>query len=272
METETQTQINNQAARRYEGYIGVFDSGVGGISVLKELIKELPEENFLYFGDSANAPYGEKTKEQVIDLSMQIADYMAESGCKAIVIACNTATSCAAETIRAKYSAQIPIIGIEPALKPAAKAHPQGRILVMATEVTLTLEKYHELSGRLEGKAEFIPVACTGLAQRVEKGALQEPDVEQLLEGLMGQYRGQVDGVVLGCTHYPFVRQQVRKVLGGIPAYDGGEGTARELHRQLQLHECVKADGQKGQAVLESSRKDPETEKVYKELFEAELQ
>ncbi|MDO4623707.1 MAG: glutamate racemase, partial [Eubacteriales bacterium] len=98
METETQTQKSNKASRRYEGYIGVFDSGVGGISVLKELIKELPEENFLYFGDSANAPYGEKTKDQVIDLSMHIADYMAENGCKAIVIACNTATSCAAET------------------------------------------------------------------------------------------------------------------------------------------------------------------------------
>ena len=139
--------------KKYRGYVGVFDSGVGGISVLREMIRELPNENFYYFGDSANAPYGEKTVEKVQELSMAIVDRMVNEGCKAIVVACNTATSAAVRLIREKYEKTMPVIGIEPALKPAAREEHHGRILVMATPVTLRLEKYHELSGRLAGEA-----------------------------------------------------------------------------------------------------------------------
>ena len=199
---------------RYKNYVGVFDSGVGGISVLQELRKELPHEDFYYFGDSANAPYGEKSPRVIRKLAMAIADHMVEEGCKAIVIACNTATSAAAPKIRAKYDANIPILGMEPALKPAAKQLPHGKVLVMATPATLKLEKYQKLSHRLEGEAEFIPVLCKGLAGRVEQGDLDAPDMLELLDSLIGPYRGQVDGIVLGCTHYPFLKRQIRTVMG----------------------------------------------------------
>ena len=127
-------------SQRYRNYIGVFDSGVGGISILKKMKELLPQEDFLFFGDSANAPYGEKTPGQVLALSERIARGMIDDGVKAIVIACNTATSAAAAYLRDSYP-QLPIVGVEPAIKPAAEAFPNGRILVMATEITLELEK-----------------------------------------------------------------------------------------------------------------------------------
>ena len=257
-----------QDSRQYRDYIGVFDSGVGGISVLKELIRELPAEDFYFFGDSANAPYGEKTISQVRELSLAAAGRMADSGVKAIVIACNTATSAAVREIRAIYSSSIPVIGIEPALKPAAETTAHGRILVMATSVTLHLEKYNELSRRLEGQAEFIPLECTGLASRIEKGNLEGEDLKELLAGLLEPYKGSVDGIVLGCTHYPFVKKQIAGIMGDIPLYDGARGTARELRRQLERRGILKTDcGQKGKVVLESSLDTPGTHAVYEELF-----
>ena len=127
----------------YDGYVGVFDSGVGGISVLRELVVTLPHENFVYYGDSANAPYGEKERDWVLRRSRDIVDNLLNLGAKAIVIACNTATSAAAATLRADY-AYVPIIGVEPALKPATLAVDHGRILVMATPITLRLDKYQD--------------------------------------------------------------------------------------------------------------------------------
>ena len=128
-----------------DGFVGVFDSGLGGISVLRALVAELPGEDFRYFGDSANAPYGEKTEAQVLELSRGIVERFLADGAKAIVIACNTATSASAAPLRAAHP-DVPIVGIEPALKPAARAFPHGRILVMATEMTLHLDQYHELA------------------------------------------------------------------------------------------------------------------------------
>lgn len=259
-----------ETIQQYKDYIGVFDSGVGGISVLGELIRELPEEDFYFFGDSANAPYGEKTIDEVRELTLCAAERMAENGVKALVIACNTATSAAVKQIRERYSTHMPVIGIEPALKPAAEGMDHGRILVMATAITLKLEKYHELSHRLENQAEFIPLECSGLAARIEKGDLDGEDLKELLRGLLGPYIGKVDGVVLGCTHYPFVRKQIREIMGDIPLYDGAKGTARELHRQLKKRGIKKpGTGKNGQVVLDSSRHTPETMAVYEELCRA---
>lgn len=254
----------------YKDYIGVFDSGVGGISVLKALVKELPYENFLYFGDSANAPYGEKTTEEIQGLSMNIADHFVEEGVKAIVIACNTATSAAAPLIREKYQDRMPVIGEEPALKPAAEADEEhdSRILVMATPATLRLEKFRKLKKRLEYEAEFIPVACVGLAARIEQGNLDAPDLLTLLERLIGPYKGKVDGVVLGCTHYPFIKKQIRKVIGDVPLFDGGEGTARELRRELEERQQLKKEETRGNIVLQSSMDTPEELKLYRNLLE----
>lgn len=255
---------------KYKDYIGVFDSGVGGISVLKALIKELPYENFLYFGDSANAPYGEKTTEEIQKLSMNIADHFVEEGVKAIVIACNTATSAAAPLIREKYQKKMPVIGEEPALKPAAEADEDhdSKILVMATPATLRLEKFRKLKKRLEYEAEFIPVACFGLAARIEKGNFDAPDMTALLENLIGPYKGKVDGVVLGCTHYPFVKKQIREVLGDVPLFDGGEGTARELRRELEARHLLKKEKTAGRVVLQSSLDTPEELELYRNLMQ----
>ena len=252
-----------------EGCVGVFDSGVGGISVLQELRKELPHEDFYYFGDSANAPYGEKSPRVIRKLAMAIADHMVEEGCKAIVIACNTATSAAAPKIRAKYDANIPILGMEPALKPAAKQLPHGKVLVMATPATLKLEKYQKLSHRLEGEAEFIPVLCKGLAGRVEQGDLDAPDMLELLDSLIGPYRGQVDGIVLGCTHYPFLKRQIRTVMGeNIPLFDGGAGTARQLRRRLLQHDILAPeDSPEGHIILDSSLRTPQEKELYETLL-----
>ncbi len=252
------------------GYIGVFDSGVGGISTLRALTRELPHENFLFFGDSKHAPYGEKTTEEVRELSLNIADHMAEGGCKAIVIACNTATSAAAAAIRKKYQPEIPIIGVEPALKPAAEADEDrdSRILVMATPVTLTLEKFQKLEKRLSHEAVFLPVACPGLAARIEQGHLEDPDLLDLLDSLIGAYRGTVDGIVLGCTHYPFIKRQIRTVMGDVPLFDGGEGTARELHRVLHERGLETDRSIPGTVRLMSSLESEEELQLYHYLYE----
>ena len=213
--------------------IGVFDSGVGGISVLRELVQLMPEENFLYFGDSANAPYGSKPTQQVRELSLAAAKMLLSRGAKALVVACNTATAAAIEVLRQTYPDTI-IIGIEPALKVAADRFPTGRIGVMATQVTLREEKFAHQAERFPGvQLELIP--APGLVELIEQGKADSPETEALLHSLLDSYAGKLDALVLGCTHYPFAARQIRKVLGPDTALlDGGEGTARQTKRCLE--------------------------------------
>ena len=248
------------------GFVGVFDSGVGGISVLKALVSTLPHEDFVYFGDSANAPYGEKTREWVLKRSRDIVDYLLEQGAKAIVIACNTATSAAAAELRAEY-AYVPIIGVEPALKPATIALPQGRILVMATPITLRLDKYQQLAERWGAGHEVVSVPCPGLATRIEQGDLDRPDLLELIDGLIGGYADQVEGAVLGCTHYSFVAPQIREVLGGVPLFEGAHGTALQLERKLAERGLLSKSRTPGTVEFQSSR-DAESElALYRQFF-----
>ena len=252
---------------RYNGYVGVFDSGVGGISVLKQLVAALPHENFVYYGDSAYAPYGEKTRDKVLRRSRAIVDLLLDEGVKAIVIACNTATSVAAATLRADY-AHVPIIGVEPALKPATLDEGNKRILVMATPITLRLDKYQQLAERWGGGCEVIDAPCPGLADRIEKGDLDASDITTLLEQLIGGYKGEVDAAVLGCTHYPFVAKQVKEVLGNVRLYDGAQGTARQLERKLVERGLCTHSNDLGTIEFLSS-KDTENElELYRYLFE----
>jgi len=257
----------------YRDHIGVFDSGVGGISILQGLRKTLPAESFLYFGDSANAPYGEKTPDEVLRLSEAIAERMIGQGVKAIVIACNTATSAAAATLR-KQHPDLPIIGVEPAIKPAAEAFPDGKILVLATEVTLKLEKFRRLSHRLEGRADFVPVSCIGLAERIEKGRLDSPDLIEMLHHLLDEYAGGADALVLGCTHYPFIKRQLRSVLGDLPMFDSTAGTARELKRVLEKRKLLRegAEGVPGEVVLRSSRDTAAELQLYRQMLESVIE
>lgn len=214
-------------------YIGVFDSGVGGISVLKELVRLMPEENYLYFGDSANAPYGSRATEDVRRLTLEKVQYLYSRGMKALVVACNTATSAAIDVLRGNYPDLI-VIGIEPALKVAADRYPKGHIGVMATPVTLKEEKFnHQLDRFPEIQTEKIPI--TGLVEQIESGMIDTRETEELLAAQLAPYAGKLDAVVLGCTHYPFAKKTISKILGErTPLLDGGAGTARETLRRLQ--------------------------------------
>lgn len=250
-----------------QGFVGVFDSGVGGISVLQHLVRELPHEDFRFFGDSANAPYGGKEPGEVCRLSCQIADRMLADGAKALVIACNTATSAAAPTLRDRYP-EVPIIGVEPALKPAVLAGGTGKVLVMATEVTLALDKFHRLEELWARDAQVETVACAGLVDWIERGNLDAPELHKVLEHLIGGYRGEVDRVVLGCTHYPFVRRQIADVLGDVRFFDGGEGTARQLRRLLAQGELLREGEHASTVELASSIDTPEELALYHWFFE----
>lgn len=243
--------------------VGVFDSGVGGISVLRHLVRELPHEDFIFFGDSANAPYGEKTPAQVLDLSEAIVRRLLGRGAKAIVIACNTATSVAGKEVRARYP-ELPIIGMEPALKPAVLAHNPGKVLVMATPNTVKLEKYRHLLAQWGEEADVVSVPCTGLAARIEKGNLDAPDLIDLLEELVGEYRGQAGSVVLGCTHYPFILPQIRRVLGeDVAVFDGGEGVAHQTRRRLAQEGLLSRRDEPGRVELGTSLDTPEENELY---------
>lgn len=253
-------------SEQFMGSVGVFDSGVGGISILRGLVRELPHERFVYFGDSAHAPYGEKTPEQVLELSRGIVQDLVGGGCKAVVIACNTATSAAAEQLRAEYL-ELPIVGVEPALKPAVLAEKHGRVLVMATPMTVRLDKFQHLLDEWGGVATVDAVPCWGLAARIEKGDLDAPDVVDLIRDLVGAYAGKVDAVVLGCTHYPFVQRQIREVLGDVPFFDSALGTARQLRRRLDECGLLAGDGQQGGVSFLSSKNTAEEIELYQRFY-----
>ena len=213
--------------------IAVFDSGVGGISVLRELVKLMPQENYLYFGDSANAPYGDKTTDQVRQLTLDAARMLLEHGAKALVVACNTATAAAIDILRETYPDHI-IIGIEPALKMGADRFPRGRIGVMATQVTLREEKFLHQTERFPN-VQVQQIPAPGLVELIESGRSEAPETRIFLEKLLLPYKGQLDALVLGCTHYPFVRSLVAEILGAeTQILDGGEGTARQTMRCLE--------------------------------------
>lgn len=216
-------------------YIAVFDSGVGGISVLRHLRRQMPGERYLYFGDSANAPYGSRTTQEVRALTLAAAEkLLAENPIKALVVACNTATAAAVTDLRRKYPDLI-VIGIEPALKLAADHFPAGRIGVMATEVTLREEKFDTLLHRFDENCTVAKIPAPGLVQLIEAGKADSPETEALLHSILDPYVGKLDALVLGCTHYPFAAQAISRVLGeNVKLLDGGDGTARETRRRLK--------------------------------------
>lgn len=214
--------------------IGVFDSGVGGISVLRELMSVLPSEEFIYFGDSKNAPYGTKSHEEIFRLTERNVALLVDEGVKAVVIACNTATSVCIDDLREKYS-DIPIVGIEPALKPAVMYKPNPTVLVMATPLTLKEEKFAGLCREYGDKATIIPLPCPKLVEFVESGNFEGEEIEGYLsEKLASVNAANVDCVVLGCTHFPFVKATVKKLFADAEIFDGGYGTAKQLKRCLE--------------------------------------
>lgn len=215
--------------------IGVFDSGLGGISVLRELKKLMPNEDYLYYGDSANAPYGVRTTEDVRNLTENAVRFLMDRGVKCIVIACNTATSAAAKYLREKYSDFI-IVGLEPAIKPAVLQGDRPRVAVMATPVTLREEKFNHLAAQFNADAEIIKVPAPMLVEYVEKGVFSGPEIETYISSVFQELCPKTpDSVVLGCTHFPFVKNAIQKALKTpVTFYDGAEGASRETHRRLE--------------------------------------
>lgn len=252
--------------------IAVFDSGVGGLSVLRELIRVLPEENFLYFGDSKNAPYGDKSTETIRALTLAHAQELFSRGCKALVVACNTATSAAINELRTMYPDKI-IIGIEPALKLAVTHFPQGRILVMATEATLRERKFAALMERFGQHCDIVKCPCPDLVEFVERGELTGAAVEDALkEELNGGLAKTPDAVVLGCTHYPFLRGAIRAVVGETPEIlDGSDGTAKETKRRLREAGLLRS-GSPGTVELTNSLPTPEIMRLCEKLLSVEME
>ena len=215
--------------------IAVIDSGVGGTSVLKELVKLMPNENYIYYGDNKNAPYGTKTADEVLSLMLSNVDMLINSGAKAVVIACNTATAASAKQLRSKYP-DFPIIGIEPAIKPSAQYKEHSNVLVMATPLTLKQDKFNDLLDRFSDEVNISTLACPGLMELVEEGKITGIEIENFLKELFKPFEHvKIDSVVLGCTHYPHIKDAILKVLGGnVMIFDGGAGTARETKRRLE--------------------------------------
>ena len=234
--------------------VAVFDSGVGGISVLREMVRLMPQEDYYFFGDSVHAPYGTREPEEIRRLTLENVAHMREKGMKALVVACNTATSAAITALRERYT-DIPVVGIEPALKPAVMEKEHPRVLVMATPMTVHADKFRNLMARFEDQATVIPLGCPGLMEFVEEGKLEGPELEAYLEKLLAPWRnGGIDAVVLGCTHYPFLKRTIAKVLGERPhILDGSEGTARELKRRLAEMGLLTRRQEEGQVFFEES-------------------
>ena len=214
--------------------IGIFDSGVGGLSVLRAIREQLPHEHILYVADQAHIPYGPRQKTQIRDFSIGISEFLLAQGAKLIVVACNTASAAALHDLRARFP-DVPFVGMEPAVKPAAAITRTGRVGVLATPTTFAGEMYAALVDRFAKGIEIYKSTCPGLVEQVEGGELDSPDTRAILEeALNPMLAANVDTIVLGCTHYPFVIPLIQSITGpGVRTIDPAPAIARQTHRLL---------------------------------------
>ncbi len=223
--------------------IGVYDSGIGGLSILQALRQELPEQDFIYLADSGHGPYGEREPEHVIRRAHRVTDHLRGRGIQALVVACNTATAAAIEHLRGAYP-ELPIIGVEPALKPALAISRSRRIGVLATRMTLASDKFARLLEPLRSQAEFVLRACDGLALAIENSVQGKDQTQAALQacasehvqalGDLGTAPGQIDTLVLGCTHYPFIAAELQALAGpAVQLVDTGAPVARQTRSRL---------------------------------------
>ena len=254
---------------RTELPIAVFDSGLGGISVLRALVQRLPGEDFLYFGDSANAPYGSRGTEEIRALTLDNAELLFAQGCKALVVACNTATSAAINDLRQRHPDRI-IVGIEPALKLAVTRHPHGKILVMATEATLREQKFAALMEKYADDCEICKCPCPALVEFVERGELHGARLLSCLHEELDPFLTPApDAVVLGCTHFPFLRQAISEVVGSATELlDGADGTAKETKRRLAEAGLLRG-GTQGSVTIRNSLPSQEILRLSGQLLNA---
>lgn len=251
--------------------IGFFDSGVGGISVLKEAVKLLPKENYIYIGDSLNAPYGVKTPEEVRKLTFNMVDKLISMNVKAIVVACNTATSIAIDELRRIYK-EIPIIGIEPALKPAVENYGNGIIVIMATPMTLSENKFSKLRERYNKASDIISMPCDGLVEIIEDGNIKGEVVEGYLRNRFKDVpKERVSSVVLGCTHYPFIKEALVNVINDdVAIIDGSLGTVKQLKRKLDQKGLLNTNNEQGTVKIYNSKYDKNLIELSYKLLDAD--
>ena len=247
-----------------------FDSGVGGISILRRSVRLLPCEDYLYFGDSLHAPYGVRSLGEVRELCLNALKPLIARGVKALVVACNTATSAAIGALRERYPDLI-VIGTEPAIKPAVERHEGGRILVMATPMTLKEEKFLALQAQYQPRAEIIPLPCPGLMEFVEQGVTSGGAVEGYLLDKLEPYRNvPVSAIVLGCTHYPFLTGAIRRIVGRhVEIIDGADGVAQQLRSRLAAENLLSARTEPGRVAFENSLDQPEILELCRTLLNA---
>jgi len=214
--------------------IGIFDSGVGGLSVLKAIHQLMPNENLIYLADSEFVPYGNKSEQQIEERVMAITEFLAAKQVKAIVVACNTATAAAANTLRNKYS--IPIIGLEPALKPASESTACHRVGVLATQSTLDSQKYQELKSKYGKQIQLVEKASPLFVELVETAPEITGTEMQLIEKELSPFKeAKIDSLVLGCTHYPFLTEAIAQIMGeNVTLFESGFPVAKEVQRRLQ--------------------------------------
>jgi glutamate racemase len=228
--------------------IGIFDSGVGGLSVLRAIREQIPEETVVYFGDQAHIPYGPRSMEQIRDFSEAITRFLLAQGAKIIIVACNTASAAALQTLRDEFQA-VPFVGMEPAVKPAAEYTQTGKVGVLATPATFQGMLYASVVERFANGVELLQDTCPGLVQQIERGNLAGKETRQILENaLRPMLERNIDTVVLGCTHYPFVIPLIEEMVGeNVRVIDPAPAVARQVRRVLEVKGMKNQPGTRGQ-------------------------
>jgi glutamate racemase len=213
--------------------IGIFDSGIGGLSVWREIARQLPHEDTLYFADQIHIPYGPRSLQQIRSFSETITRFLLERGCKIIVVACNAASAAALKYLRATFP-DVPFVGMEPAVKPAAETTHTGVVGVLATPATFQGELFASVVERFANGVQLVKEVCPGLVQQVEAGRLDTPDTLEMLDRFLQPIRAAgADTIVLGCTHYPFVIEAIRHLAPGVNVIDPAPAIARQVDRVL---------------------------------------
>lgn len=253
--------------------VGFFDSGFGGASVLAEALNMLPNEDYIYFGDDANAPYGDKSDGDIARLTFAAMDALASFGVKAIVLACNTATATCVGDVRKHLS--IPVVSVEPAIKPACGTPGSGKILMLGTAATTRLARYRALCARMPRPERIVSVACPGLVERIERGLIRPGDFDDLLDSYLSFLHGeQIDGIVLGCTHYVFIGEAISvyakaRFTGECRLFDGNAATVRQLGRVLEKNGLVNGAG-RARVEYHTSGDRARLEPLFRSLIQSE--
>lgn len=252
--------------------IGIFDSGIGGLSVLREIRVLMPNENIIYFGDQAHVPYGARSMEQIQNFSEGITNFLLKQNAKIIVVACNTASAAALKYLRQKFPA-VQFVGMEPAIKPAAEKTQTKKVGVLATPATFQGALYASVVERFASDVEIFQNTCNGLVNQIELGELDSAKTRSILENaLLPMLENNIDTVVLGCTHYPFVIPLIKKIVGdNVRVIDPAPAVAKQTERLLEASELRNLSNKKGKVIFFTSGDVKSSENVLSKLMDEKV-